>query len=116
MLAVLICFSGISQAILPTSWNFATTTLPNGWTESDAVGYYTASGNPAPAKKFDSTGDNLVIYIGSNPGNLTYDLTGNSFSGGTFTVEESELGSVWTPLHVHTAPPAGTYSTYTDVP
>jgi len=116
MLVVLICFSGISQAILPTSWNFATTTLPNGWTESDAVGYYTASGNPAPAKKFDSTGDNLVIYFGSNPGNLTYDLTGNSFSGGTFTVEESELGAVWTPLHVHTAPPAGTYSTYTDVP
>lgn len=116
LLVLLVGFSGISQAILPTSWNFATTTLPNGWTESDAVGYYTASGNPAPAKKFDSSGDNLVIFFGSTPGNLTYDLTGNSFSGGTFTVEESATGSVWTTLHVHTAPPAGTYSPFTDAP
>lgn len=115
LLVFLVSFNGISQAILPTSWSFTTTTLPTGWTESEA-NFYTASGNTPPAKKFDSTGDNLVIYFSSNPGNLTYYLAGNSFSGGTFTVEESDLGTVWTTLHVHTTPPAGTYTSYTDVP
>lgn len=115
ILVLLASFNGISQAILPTSWSFTTTTLPTGWTESE-TNFYTASGNTPPAKKFDTTGDNLVIYFSSNPGNLTYYLAGNSFSGGTFTVEESDLGAVWTPLHTHTAPPAGTYTLYTDVP
>lgn len=115
LLVLLASFNGISQAILPTSWSFTTTTLPTGWTESEA-NFYTASGNTPPAKKFDTTGDNLVIYFSSNPGNLTYYLAGNSFSGGTFTVEESDLGAVWTTLHAHTAPPAGTYTLYTDVP
>lgn len=115
VLALLLSFTSISQAILPTSWSFTTTTLPTGWTESEA-NFYTASGNTPPAKKFDTTGDNLVIFFSSNPGNLTYYLAGNSFAGGTFTVEESDLGVVWTPLHTHTAPPAGTYTLYTDVP
>jgi hypothetical protein len=116
LIALLAGFTAHSQAVLPTSWDFSTTTLPTGWTDSDPATLYPASGNPAPAKKFDSSGDNLVIYFASNPGNLTYDLTGNSFSGGTFTVEESVLGTVWTTLHTFTAPPAGTYTQFTDVP
>ena len=116
ILALLVSFTSISQAVLPTSWGFTTTTLPTGWTDSDAATLYPASGNPAPAKKFDTTGDFVVINFASNPGNLTYDLTGNGFSGGTFTVEESDLGATWTPLHVFTAPPSATYTTFTDVP
>lgn len=115
ILVLLVSFTGFSQAILPTSWSFTTTTLPTGWTENEAV-FYTASGNTPPAKKFDSTGDNLVIHFASNPGNLTYYLAGNSFTGGTFTVEESEFGTTWTALHTFTAPPAGTYTQFTDVP
>lgn len=115
ILVLLVSFTGLAQAVLPTSWSFATTTLPTGWTESEVL-FYTASGNTPPAKKFDSTGDNLVIHFASNPGDLTYYLAGNSFTGGTFTVEESEFGTVWTTLHTHTAPPAGTYTLFTDVP
>lgn len=115
ILVLLFSFTGLSQAVLPTSWSFTTTTLPTGWTENESV-FYTGSGNTPPTKKFDSTGDYLIIHFASNPGNLTYYLAGNSFSGGTFTVEESEFGTVWTTLHTHTAPPAGTYTQYTDVP
>lgn len=115
ILLLFVSIKGISQAVLPTSWSFTTTTLPTGWIENEAL-FYTASGNTPPAKKFDSTGDYLTINFATNPGNLTYYLTGNSFSGGTFTVEESDLGSVWTTLHTHTAPPAGSYSLFTDVP
>lgn len=115
ILAVVFALNSFSQAVLPTSWSFTTPTLPTGWTES-GTGLYTASGNTPPAIKFDNTGDYLVINFASNPGNLTYYLAGNSFSGGTFTVQESDLGTVWTTLRSHTSPPAGTYTLFTDVP
>jgi hypothetical protein len=115
LLAVLISFSVKAQAVLPTSWSFTTTILPIGWTESES-NLYSASGNTPPAKKFDTTGDNLIIHFASAPGNLTYYLTGNGFSGGTFTVEESEFGTAWTTLHAFTSPPNATYTMFTDAP
>ncbi len=108
--------AAFGQAVLPTSWGFATTTFPTGWTAT-GTDYYTASGNPAPALKLDGTGDNLVIYFASSPGNLTYDIAGNGFSGGTFTVEQSDNGTAWTPLHTFTSiPGGGAYNATTDVP
>jgi endonuclease I len=115
VLLVLLSFMGNTQAVLPTSWSFTTTNLPTGWSESGTM-FYAASGNTAPAMKFDNTGDYLLINFNSNAGNLTYYLTGNSFAGGTFTVEESNLGTVWTTLHSHTSPPSATYTMFTDFP
>jgi hypothetical protein len=116
MSTVLISIVAYSQAILPTTWSFSTTNLPTGWTES-GTSFYTASGNTPPAMKFDNTGDYMIINLNSNPGNLTYYLTGNGFSGGgIFTVEESDLGSVWTTLNSHVSPPNASYTMYTDVP
>ena len=115
VLLVLLSFMGNTQAVLPTSWSFTTTNLPTGWSESGTM-FYAASGNTPPAMKFDNTGDYLLINFNSNAGNLTYYLTGNSFAGGTFTVEESNLGTVWTTLHSHTSPPSATYTMFTDVP
>ncbi|NBW30438.1 MAG: T9SS C-terminal target domain-containing protein [Flavobacteriales bacterium] len=115
LLLVLLSFMGNTQAVLPTSWSFTTANLPTGWSESGTM-FYAASGNTPPAMKFDNTGDYLLINFNSNAGNLTYYLTGNSFAGGTFTVEESNLGSVWTTLHSHTSPPSATYTMFTDVP
>jgi hypothetical protein len=112
---VLLALNSFTQAVLPTSWSFATVTLPTGWTESGTM-FYSASGNTPPAMKFDNTGDYLTINFNSNPGNLTYYLAGNGFSGGTFTVEESDLGTVWTTLHSHTSPPNATYTLFTDIP
>ena len=115
VLLVLLSFMGNTQAVLPTSWSFTTTNLPTGWSESGTM-FYAASGNTPPAMKFDNTGDYLLINFNSNAGNLTYYLTGNSFASGTFTVEESNLGTVWTTLHSHTSPPSATYAMFTDVP
>jgi endonuclease I len=111
----LICLgtTAMAQAVLPTSWSFATTTLPTGWSTS-GTDYYTASGNTPPAMKFDGTGDFLTINFTSSPGNLTYFIAGNSFAGGTFTVQESDLGSTWTTVHTYTTLPAGTYVQMTD--
>jgi hypothetical protein len=115
LLAVFAAGTSLAQAVLPTSWSFTTTTLPTGWTESGTA-FYTASGNTPPAMKFDNTGDYLIINFASAPGALTYYLAGNSFSGGTFTVQESADGVTYTSLHAHTAPPAGVYQMYTDNP
>ena len=115
LLLVLLSFMGNTQAVLPTSWSFTTAILPTGWSESGTM-FYAASGNTAPAMKFDNTGDYLLINFNSNAGNLTYYLAGNSFAGGTFTVEESNLGTVWTTLHSHTSPPSATYAMFTDAP
>jgi len=57
-----------------------------------------------------------MINVNGSPGDLTYFLTGNGFSGGTFTVEESEFGSVWNILRTHTSPPNANYLMFTDVP
>ena len=113
---LLISTLAYTQAILPTTWSFTTTNLPAGWTEL-GTSFYTASGNTPPAMKFDNTDDYMIINLNSNPGNLTYYLTGNGFSGGgIFTVEESDLGSVWTTLHSHSSPPNASYTMYTDIP
>lgn len=107
--------NAFAQAVLPTTWSFTTTGLPTGWTQTGTA-FYTASGATPPACKFDNTGDMVTIYFASAPGNLTYYIAGNSFAGGTFLVEESVAGSSWTTLHSFTAPPAGTYTLFTDVP
>lgn len=115
LFALIANVNAIAQATLPTSWSFTTTSLPTGWTQTGTA-FYTASGATPPACKFDNTGDMVTIFFASNPGNLTYYIAGNSFSGGTFLVEESVTGSSWTTLRTFTTLPAGTYTLFTDVP
>ena len=50
----------------------------------------------APLLKFDGTDDYVIIHFDSEPGMLSYDIKGNSYSGGTFTVQESADGSEYT--------------------
>lgn len=116
-LIVAVNLSVFAQAVLPTAWSFINTTFPTGWSIIDPTPlYYTGSGNTPPAYKFDATGDQMIIFFASNPGNVTYYLAGNSFTtGGIFLVEESVNGTSWTTLRSHTAP-TSTYTSFTDVP
>lgn len=52
----------------------------------------------SPKLKFDTTGDYLVLKIDEAPGKLTFDIKGNSFSGGTFKVQTSADGETFTDL------------------
>jgi len=58
--------------------------------------------NSSPKLKFDSTGDYVILKINDRPGVLTFDIKGNSFSGGTFTVQTSEDGETYTNLKAYT--------------
>ena len=52
--------------------------------------------------QFNSTGDWAIIKINERPGTLTFDIKGNSFSGGTFKVQTSEDGTTYTDLATYT--------------
>ena len=56
----------------------------------------------SPKLKFDNTGDYLILKINEEPGILTFDIKGNGFSGGTFTVQTSKDGSTYTELKSYT--------------
>ncbi len=58
--------------------------------------------NSSPKLKFDSTGDWLILHFNEEPGILTFDIKGNSFSEGTFTVQTSEDGDTYTDLASYT--------------
>ena len=74
-----------------------TGTLPAGLTPS-GLGTYENS----PKMKFDDTGDFLILKIKHIPNTLKYDIKGNSFSGGTFTLQVSDDGETYTPHAIYT--------------
>lgn len=59
----------------------------------------------SPKLKFNNdkgTISTLVLKINEAPGTLTFDIKGNSFSGGTFKVQTSEDGTTYTDLKTYT--------------
>ena len=66
----------------------------NGLSQDDLGSDYKSS----PYLKFDGTGDYLILKINERPGKLTFDIKGNGFSDGTFTVQTSEDGETYTDL------------------
>lgn len=91
-------------ATLPFEFNGGKADIENtaGLTQSGIGSDY----GSAPKLKFDGNGDNVILKIDERPGVLTFDVKGNSFSGGTFTVQTSEDGIEYTDV--------ATYSTLGD--
>jgi len=86
-------------ATLPFSYDGnGTGTLPSGLTVS-GTGTYDSS----PKIKFDGTGDYMILKIGETPGKLSFNIKGNSFSGGTFKVQTSADGESYTDLQAYTS-------------
>lgn len=56
----------------------------------------------SPKLKFKAEGAWVIIEIASAPGKLTYDILGNSFSGGTFKVQQSADGVDYTDVATYT--------------
>ncbi len=104
MLAV--SFGAFGQASLPTSWDF-NGTAPTGWTQSGTVTYSSSAlVVVAPSAKLDNTADNVAIYVADAPGRVVYYIGGATANSapwsGTFSVQESVNGTVWTDLKVYT--------------
>ena len=58
--------------------------------------------NSSPKLKFDHTGDWMILHFNEEPGQLIYSIKGNTFSGGTFTVQTSADGETYNNLAVYT--------------
>lgn len=56
----------------------------------------------SPYLKFDHTNDYMILKIDETPGTLTFDIKGNGFSDGTFTVQTSADGETYTALKTYT--------------
>ena len=89
----------IYVATLPLYFNDGKASLPTGMSGNGLGGDYSS----APKLKFDSTGDELILKINEIPGILSFDIKGNSFSGGTFKVQTSANGVTYTDLASYTA-------------
>lgn len=84
---------------LPFSFN-------NGRSDIESIIGLTQTGlgtdySSSPKLKFDTTGDNLVLKINEIPGILSFDIKGNSFSGGTFKVQTSVDGENYSDLSAY---------------
>ena len=64
---------------------------------------YNENTNPNTQLKFDGTGDWLLLQFDERPGTLTFDIKGNSFSGGTFKVQTSADGVSYSDLETYTS-------------
>ena len=56
----------------------------------------------SPKLKFNSAKDYVLLHFNERPGTLTFDIKGNSFSGGTFKVQTSEDGTTYSDLETYT--------------
>ncbi len=89
----------LAYATLPFEYDEGGTgELPDGLTAEGLGSPYTAS----PAMKFDTAGDYLILQINEQPGVLSFDIKGNSFSGSKFTVQTSADGQTYTDLKAYT--------------
>lgn len=90
----------IKFATLPFEFNGGRADIAeiNGLTHSGLGNDY----NTAPKLRFDNTDDNLILQINEEPGALTFDIKGNTFSDGTFTVQTSADGVNYTDLATYT--------------
>ena len=86
-------------ASLPFSFNSGKSSLPTGLTSTTLGSDYSS----APKLKFDDTGDILILKFNEAPGELQFDIKGNGFSGGTFTVQYSADGNSYTDLASYTS-------------
>lgn len=88
----------LAAAELPFAYDGdGTGTLPDGLVQ-EGLGTYSSS----PAMKFDGTGDYLLLHFNETPGTLSFNVKGNDFSGGTFTVQTSTDGVTFTDLESYT--------------
>ena len=93
-----------TYAALPFSFNDGRNSIENtdGLYQEGLGTDYNATSNPYTQLKFDNTDDWLLLQFTESPDSLTFDIKGNSFSGGTFKVQTSEDGNTYTDLKTYT--------------
>ena len=96
--------TGLGQTAqnLPYSYTsgLAGLTSANGWVQSGVGSDYA---DATTRIKFDTTADTATLRVSSAPNQITFYLKGNSFSGGTFTLQQSSDGATFTTVNTYTS-------------
>lgn len=100
----------IDYATLPFNYNSGKsgigaelTTGTTGLMQSGLGSDYSSATAPNTQLKFDNANDYMILKITEIPGTLSFDIKGNSFSGGTFKVQTSADGESYTDLKAYTS-------------
>ena len=92
----------VGPASLPFAYEGGRDNMPTGMTQTGLGTDYSSS----PKLKFDSAGDNLIIWFGEQAGYVSYNIKGNGGSGvdwsGKFDVMESADGVEYTTVASYT--------------
>lgn len=90
----------LNSASLPFTFDGGKADIENtpGLTQEGLGGDYSSS----PKLKFDNSNDWVILNFNERPGKLTFDIKGNTFSGGTFKVQTSVDGETYTDLETYT--------------
>ncbi len=102
----------VDYATLPFAFNSGSSAISStdGLTQNGLGSDYSVTN---ARLKLDSTGDYVVLKINETPGTLTFYLKGNSFSGGTFTLQESADGTSYSDVASYTSLNNNTATQYT---
>ena len=90
-----------AQANLPvsrTTWNSET---PLGWTDWGTSADTTSSDKSLNLGKLENTGDYYEIFFNTTPKQLIFQMKGESFQGGNFSLQESTDGVYWSNLKTY---------------
>ena len=90
-------------AILPFEFTGVKADIENtlGMSQEGLGSDYTTAGVTTKLK-FDGTGDCVIIHFNGQAEKLAYEIKGNGFSGGKFTVQQSADGSAYTDVVTYT--------------
>ncbi|MBR1499702.1 MAG: Ig-like domain-containing protein [Bacteroidaceae bacterium] len=87
-------------AVVPFAYNGGKSDLPTGFTQNGLGNDYSAS---TTKFRFDSTGDYLIVKIDKEAAMVFFDIKGNGFADGTFTVQTSADGEEYADIASYTA-------------
>lgn len=94
----------VDYATLPFAFNGGRANIEDkdGMTQEGLDSDYTGDSNADTRLKFNTTGDVVTIKINADPGTLTYNIKGNSYSGSTFKVQQSADGVDYSDVATYT--------------
>lgn len=90
----------LDYAELPFEFNGGSSDIAttDGLTQEGLGSDYSANSAPTTQLKFDNTGDCLLLQVNSSPSLLYFDIKGNGFKDGIFTVSISKDGEAYESL------------------
>ncbi len=91
----------IDYVTLPFEYNGGRDDIPTGLTQSGLGTDYNSSTAPNTQLKFDGSSDELTLKINEAATILSFNIKGNSFSGGTFKVQTSVDGEDYNDLETY---------------